>query len=88
VSDYLRKQAVNGNILQLNEKFYADIMRQISGMATNLNQIARHMNETRTVFQSDVKDLDLLQFNLKLHVDLIEQAVEKLYGNNQYSSNS
>ena len=83
LSDYLRRQAVHGNVIQLNEKWYEDIMRQISGMANNLNQIARHFNETGTLHASDISDMKLIDFNLNLHLELIEGAVEKLYGNNK-----
>jgi|GEM_PF-545915 len=83
VSDYIRKQAVYGNVLKLNEEWYENVMRQISGMANNLNQIARHVNETNTVYPSDMSDLKKILFNLGLHIEVIESAVEKLYGNNQ-----
>jgi len=83
VSDYLRKQAVNGKVLKLNDDWYVNVMRQVSGMANNLNQIARHVNDTKTVYQSDMSDLKMILFNLGLHIEMIESAVEKLYGNNK-----
>jgi len=88
LSDYLRRQAVHGNVLMLNEQWYEKIMRQISGMANNLNQIARHVNETKHLYESDIHDMDLIQFNLKLHLELLEEAVEKLYGNHEIKSDS
>jgi len=88
VSDYLRKQAVYGSVLKLNDEWYENIMRQVSGMANNLNQITRHVNETKTVFSSDLSDLKKILFNLGLHIELIESAVDKLYGNNQNQANS
>jgi len=81
VSDYLRKQAVYGKVLKLNNEWYENIIRQISGMANNLNQITRHVNDTKTVYPRDISDLKKILFNLGLHVELIESAVEKLYGN-------
>jgi hypothetical protein len=83
LSDYLRRQAVYGNVLQLNEEWYGNIMRQVSGMANNLNQITRHINETNIVYSSDVLDLKKITYNLRLHIEIIEEAVEKLYGVHQ-----
>jgi len=83
IGEYIRRQLINGNVLQLKDEWYDDIIRQVSGMANNLNQIARHINETKTIYSSDISDMRKTLNGLQFYTERIEEAVEKIYGNNQ-----
>ena len=54
---YLRKMALDGYVVRLD---LADVRKMVSlltNATNNLNQIAKRANETRSVYQSDIADL-------------------------------
>ena len=54
---YLRKIAIDGYIVQLDLSDVKELVRLLSKVSNNLNQIARRANETRSIYEADIKDL-------------------------------
>ena len=61
-SNYLRKMALDGYIIQIDTKPIAELARLIHISSMNINQVARRANETGSVYENDVLDL-LTEFN-------------------------
>ena len=71
---YIRKMVMDGYIVRLDLSDVRKMVRLLSNATSNLNQIAKRANETRSVFESDIKDL-------QAHYEkLWEQAEEILRG--------
>ena len=56
-SAYMRALALNGYILKLDLPQIREMIRLLSNMTNNLNQIAIRVNSTGNLYQEDVSDL-------------------------------
>jgi len=54
---YLRKMVLDGYVLRLDLSAVNDMVRLLSNATNNMNQIAKRANETRSIYESDIKDL-------------------------------
>ncbi|MBP6491347.1 MAG: plasmid mobilization relaxosome protein MobC [Clostridia bacterium] len=54
---YLRKMAMDGYVVRLDLADVRKMVFLLQNATNNLNQIARRANETRSVYESDIKDL-------------------------------
>lgn len=54
---YLRKMVLDGYVLRLDLSAVNDMVRLLSNATNNMNQIAKRANETRSVYESDIRDL-------------------------------
>ena len=54
MSDYLRKMAIDGRIIKVDYSVFDDICSDVSGISRNINQIAKRINATDTVYSDDV----------------------------------
>ena len=54
---YMLKMAVDGYVLQLDLTEVREMVRLLRNATNNLNQIAQRANETRNVYEADIKDL-------------------------------
>ena len=54
---YLRKQAVDGYIVQLDMGSVVELVKLLRSISSNVNQIAKRCNETRNLYAEDVEDL-------------------------------
>ena len=54
---YLRKQAVDGYIVQLDMGNVVELVKLLRSISSNVNQIAKRCNETRNLYAEDVEDL-------------------------------
>ena len=54
---YLRKMAVDGYIIRLDMGSVRELVRLLSHVSSNVNQIARRCNETGNLYGEDVEDL-------------------------------
>lgn len=57
MSAYLRKMAIDGYIIQLDIPTLKELVRLMHIIANNVNQIARRVNETRSIYAEDIRDL-------------------------------
>ena len=54
---YLRKMALDGYVVRLDLEDVRKMVFLLQNATNNLNQIAKRANETRSVYESDIKDL-------------------------------
>ena len=54
---YIRKMILDGYIVRLDLSDVRKMVQLLSNATSNLNQIAKRANETRSVFESDIRDL-------------------------------
>ena len=54
---YLRRMALGGYVVKLDLSSVKEMTRLLSNATNNLNQIAKRANETRSIFESDIKDI-------------------------------
>lgn len=54
---YLRKMAVDGYVIRLDLREMKELLRLLSSISNNVNQIARRCNETGNLYGEDVEDL-------------------------------
>lgn len=56
-SAFLRKMALDGYIVKLNMDDVAEVSRLLRICSNNLNQYAKHANETGAIYKADIDDL-------------------------------
>ena len=54
---YLRKMAIDGYIIQIDHSDIKAMTAQIQKIGVNINQIARHVNATGSVYQEDIEEI-------------------------------
>jgi hypothetical protein len=54
---YLRKMALDGYVVRLDLTDVRRMVFLLQNATNNLNQIAKRANETRSVYESDIRDL-------------------------------
>jgi len=57
VRAYLLKMAVDGYVIQLDLADVREMVRLLRNATNNLNQIARRVNATGSVYRADIEDL-------------------------------
>ena len=66
LSAYVRKLVLNGYVIEMDMSDFKEILRLVSISSNNLNQYARRANETGSIYQADIKELQ------KSHKQIIE----------------
>jgi hypothetical protein len=54
---YIRKMILDGYIVRLDLSDVRKMVKLLSNATSNLNQIAKRANETRSLYESDIQDL-------------------------------
>ena len=54
---YMRKIAVDGRIFKIDHSPIRDLSSQMTRVSTNINQIAKRVNSTNSIYQEDVNEL-------------------------------
>jgi len=54
---YIRKMILDGYIVRLDLSDVRKMVQLLSNATNNLNQIAKRANETRSIYESDITDL-------------------------------
>ena len=54
---YLRKMSLDGYIIRLDLSAVKEMTKLLTNATNNLNQIAKRANETRSIYESDIRDL-------------------------------
>ena len=76
-SAYLRKMAMDGYILKLDLGDLQEIQRLARINANNINQIAKHANETGVVYKKDIDELTVGQREIqKLLRDIFSELAK------------
>jgi hypothetical protein len=75
---YLRKMALDGYIIRLDLTDVREMTRLLSNATNNLNQIAKRANETRSVYESDIQDLQAHYDRLWEQADAILRSLANI----------
>ena len=54
---YLLKQAIDGHVVELDLSSVREMVRLLSNVSNNINQIARRVNATGGLYAADIEDL-------------------------------
>lgn len=75
---YLRKMVLDGYVVRVDFSDVRELSRLLRTATNNLNQIARRSNETRSIYESDIKDLQDNYEKLWLSAEGILKKLAKL----------
>ena len=70
---YMLKMALDGYVLQLDLSEVREMVSLLRNATNNLNQIARRVGETRSVYEADIQDL-------RRHYDRLWEQAGKVLG--------
>ena len=62
---YARKMLIDGYIIKRDFSEMKALTKELSNLARNINQIALRVNETRSIYEQDIKDLQAYYYNVK-----------------------
>ncbi|MBR6984224.1 MAG: plasmid mobilization relaxosome protein MobC [Ruminococcus sp.] len=57
LSLYLRKMALEGRLIKVDYSVFDDISKSIDGISRNINQIAKRVNTTNSVYGDDINQI-------------------------------
>ncbi len=57
LSAYMRKMAIDGYVINVKISEISEAIKLLRYSSNNINQIARHANETGSVYKSDIEDI-------------------------------
>ena len=57
MESYLRKMAIDGYIIQIDHSDIKAMTAEIQKIGVNINQIARRVNATGSVYQDDIEEI-------------------------------
>ena len=69
---YIRKMAIDGYVIRLDLNDVKEVARLLRINSNNLNQYAKRANETGSIYEADIKDLQ------KGHQEILTQIGEIL----------
>ena len=75
---YIRKMILDGYIVRLDLSDVRKMVQLLSNATSNLNQIAKRANETRSVYESDIKDLQAHYNKLWEQAEVILRGLAKV----------
>ena len=75
---YFRKMSLDGYIIKLDFSALKDLTRLLSIVANNINQIAKRANETRSIYASDIKDIQDKYDSLWIQADAILRSITNI----------
>ena len=59
VAGYLRKMAIDGYVINLDTSDIKEVVRLLRICSNNLNQYARRANEGDSIYQGEIRDLQV-----------------------------
>ena len=71
IGAYLRKMAIDGLIIYTDLSAIKDYQKELSSIGRNINQIAKRVNSTGSIYKEDIADL-------KKHIDEIWKVQRKI----------
>ena len=74
MSAFIRKMALNGYLIKLDLSDVKEVLRLLHINSNNLNQYAKRANETGSIYEADIKDLQTShQEILKLMGEILDR---------------
>lgn len=62
---YARKMLIDGYVIKRDFSELKLLTKELSNLARSINQIAKRVNETRSIYKQDVDDLKEYYYNVK-----------------------
>ena len=62
---YGRKMLIDGYVIKHEYKEIKALTKELANLARNINQIALRANETRNIYEQDIKDLQYYYYDVK-----------------------
>ena len=78
MSAYIRKMAIDGDIVKLEVPELKEMTRLLSSYSNNLNQIAKRVNTTGNIYSTDFDEIREQQDNLWTATEKIMRSLSKL----------
>jgi len=75
---YIRKMVLDGYIVRLDLSDVRKMVQLLSNATSNLNQIAKRANETRSIYESDINDLQAHYEELWVQAESILRGLTKI----------
>ena len=75
---YFRKMVMDGYVVRLDLTDVRKMVGLLSNATNNLNQIARRANETRSVYESDIRDIQANYDRLWEQAEAILRSLAKI----------
>jgi len=75
---FLRKMAIDGYVVNLDLSDVRELISLLRNATNNLNQIAKRANETRNIYETDIRDLQEHYDELWEKADGILRALAKI----------
>lgn len=75
---YVRKMILDGYIVRLDLGDVRKMVQLLSNSSSNLNQIAKRANETRSIYESDIRDLQAHYTRLWEQAEAILRGLAKI----------
>ena len=81
VPAFARKMLTDGYVIRTDFSEIKKLTQQLGYLSRNINQIALRANETRSIYEDDIKDLrrDYNDVKKKI-VDYLSEATKKIHG--------
>ncbi len=57
IGSYLRKMAIDGLIIYTDTTDIKEMNRELHSIGVNINQIAKRVNETGSIYEEDIKEI-------------------------------
>lgn len=57
IGAYLRKMAIDGLIIYTDTTDIKEMNRELHSIGVNINQIAKRINETSSIYEEDIKEI-------------------------------
>lgn len=64
-SQYARKMLIDGYVIKRDFAEMKALTKELSFLARSINQIAKRVNETRSIYEQDIKDLQVFYADVK-----------------------
>jgi len=77
---YLRKMAIDGYVIRVDFSDVRELNRLLRNATNSLNQVAKRANETRSIYASDIKNLQDNYERLWVQAESIMMKLAKLPG--------
>ena len=77
---YLRKMCLDGYVVRVDFSDVREMIRHLRNATNNLNQVAKRANETRSIYETDIKDLQDNYENLWQSAEMILKKLAHLPG--------
>ena len=76
--EFIRKMLMNGVVLYLDQKKYRSMIKSVSGVAANINQIAVRVNSTGSIYADEVTEIQKDINELWRQLRLFQSDLQKL----------